>query len=87
MKHSKINNIRFKNPTRCMILYKLYTLKGAILPRMILFLCIFYLLQEPGLHHNHYFGQKINMNSFIQASGYDLDMHANIQCMNMHGFL
>jgi hypothetical protein len=26
------------------------------------------------------------MNYFIQASGYDLNMHGNIQYMNMHGF-
>jgi hypothetical protein len=23
---------------------------------------------------------------FIKAKGYDMNMHANIQCMNMHGF-
>jgi hypothetical protein len=23
---------------------------------------------------------------YIQAKGYDLNMHAKIQCMNMHGF-
>jgi hypothetical protein len=46
-----------------------------------------YLWQEQRLNHNHYFGWKINMNYFIQVSGCDLDMHANIQCMNMHGFL
>jgi hypothetical protein len=46
-----------------------------------------YLLQEQRLNHNNYSGQKINMNYFIQANGYYLDMHANIQCMDMHGFL
>jgi hypothetical protein len=24
---------------------------------------------------------------FIQDNGYDMDMHAKIQCMNMHEFL
>ncbi len=64
---------------------KHYT-KNEYLPNHILF-CTISLLQEQKLNHRNYYEQKINMIYFIQAKGYDMNMHANILCMNMHGFL
>jgi hypothetical protein len=45
------------------------------------------LLQEQELNHSNYFEQELNVSNFIQAKEHDMNMHANIQCMNMHGFL
>ncbi len=64
--------MRFKNPTR------VYD---------FLHLLHIYLLQKHKLNHRNYYEKKINMIYFIQAKGYDMNMHANIPCMNMHGFL
>jgi hypothetical protein len=45
------------------------------------------LLQEQELNHSNYFDQELNARNFIQAKEQDMNMHAKIQCMNMHGFL
>jgi hypothetical protein len=45
------------------------------------------LLQEQELNHSNYFEQELNARNFIQAKEHDMNMHAKIQCMNMHGFL
>jgi hypothetical protein len=74
------------------MIFHRFTPRGATLPRMIVLLGIIYcttiyLLQKQKLNHRNYYKQKINMIYFIQAKGYDTNMHANILCMNMHGFL
>jgi hypothetical protein len=63
-----------------------YSTKNDYFNRHIKF-TIIYLLLKPKLNHRNYYEQKINMIYFIQAKGYDMNMHANILCMNMHGFL
>jgi hypothetical protein len=68
------NNIR-KHPT-----------KNEYFPMDIIFTTI-YLLQEQKLNYNEYSEQKLKMRYFIQAKEYDMNMHAKIKCMNMHGFL
>jgi hypothetical protein len=75
-----------------MIFYRFYTLGGATLPRMIILLGIFNLLQfiyykKQKLNPRNYSEQEINMIYFIQDKGYDMNMHANIPYMNMHGCL
>jgi hypothetical protein len=45
-----------------------------------------YLLQKQKLNHNSCYEQKINMIYFIQADGYDRDLHAKFQvftCINV----
>jgi hypothetical protein len=46
-----------------------------------------YLLQEQKLNHRNYYEQEINMTNFVPATEYDMNMHAKIQCMNMHEIL
>jgi hypothetical protein len=46
-----------------------------------------YLLQKQKLRYNNYSEQQINMRHFTQSKEYDMNVHAKIQCMNMHGFL
>jgi hypothetical protein len=48
---------------------------------------ILYLLQKQKLNHRNYYEQKINKIYFIHVKGYDMNMHAYIPWMNMHGFL
>jgi hypothetical protein len=52
-----------------------HTTKSEHLSRHILFTTI-YLLQERKLNHRNYSKQKIIMSNFIQATEYDMDMHA-----------
>jgi hypothetical protein len=52
-----------------------HTTKSEHLSRHILFTTI-YLLQEQKLNHRNYSKQKIIMSNFIQATEYDMDMHA-----------
>jgi hypothetical protein len=60
--------------------------KNEYFPMYILF-TIFYLLQEQKLNHRNYSKQKIIMRSFVYANEHGMNMHAKIQCMNMHEFL
>jgi hypothetical protein len=46
-----------------------------------------YLLRKQKTTYNNYSKQQINMRHFIQANGYDRDMHAKIHYMNIHRFL
>jgi hypothetical protein len=46
-----------------------------------------YLLLKQKLNPNNSYEQEINMIYFIQANGYDINMHANIQCINMYEIL
>jgi hypothetical protein len=46
-----------------------------------------YLLKEQTLNHRNYSKQKINMSYFIQSKKYDMNIHAKIQCIIMHGYL
>jgi hypothetical protein len=63
-----------------------HSTKNEYFPKHILFTTI-YLLQEYELNHNNYSEQKINMSNFVKAKERDMNMHAKIQCINMHGWL
>jgi hypothetical protein len=64
---------------------RLFTKYGHF-SKHILFAMI-YLLQKQKLKYNNYSEQQINMRHFIQSKEHDMNMNANIQCMNMHDFL
>jgi hypothetical protein len=56
---------------------------------MVIFLSICYLLQfiyckKQKLIPNNYYDWKISMIYFIKANGHHINMHANIQGMNMY---
>jgi hypothetical protein len=63
-----------------------YPTKNEYFPKYIQITTI-HLLNKRQLNHNNYYEQKINMNYFIQANGYDMEIHAKVQDLNMHGFL
>jgi hypothetical protein len=66
-----------------MSLYKFYASRGGILPRMVIFLSRFNLLQfiivKQRLKSNNYYEQKINMSYFVKATEHNMSIHAKIQ--------
>jgi hypothetical protein len=81
----------FMNLTRVYDFLQILHIKRGSLPKMIIFplmqFTTIYLLQKQKLHYNKYSEHEINMIYFIPATKNDMNMHAKIQCMNMHVFL
>jgi hypothetical protein len=68
------------------------TVQGSLLPRIIIFLCIFYFLQflylqEHKLNHRNYSKQEISMELFVSATNTYMNMHAKIQIICKHRYL
>jgi hypothetical protein len=71
----EVLNIKSKHPTKN-VYFSNHTLFSRI-----------YLSQEQRLNPGTYSKKKINMSYFIQAKEYDMNIHAKIQCIIMHGCL
>jgi hypothetical protein len=63
-----------------------HTTKDDYFSKHIQFTTI-YLQPKQRLKHNNYSEQKINMSYFVQATEYEMNMHAKFQYLNMHRFL
>jgi hypothetical protein len=46
-----------------------------------------YLLPKQGLNHKSLYKQELNMNYFVQANEYDMNMHAKFRDLILYSFL